>query len=121
MVFLRGRTYLRAGKGREAAAEFEKILHHRGIDPLGLLYPLSHLELARAYQLAGDTAQARRYYQDFLALWKDADPDVPLLQQAKAEYARLRSTPPKARVAPRGLQQRPAVCGRNRCDFGTDP
>jgi len=56
----------------------------------GMAYPLAHLELARAYQFAGDTAQARKYYQDFLALWKDADADVPLLQQAKAEYAQLK-------------------------------
>ncbi len=55
-----------------------------------MAYPLAHLELARAYQFAGDTAQARKYYQDFLALWKDADADVPLLQQAKAEYAQLK-------------------------------
>jgi serine/threonine protein kinase/tetratricopeptide (TPR) repeat protein len=89
VIFLRGKALLESRKGREAAAEFEKILRHRGLILVGILYPLSHLELARAHSLAGDTAQARKYYQDFLALWKDADPDLPLLQQAKAEYAQL--------------------------------
>ncbi|MGH9861810.1 MAG: tetratricopeptide repeat protein, partial [Candidatus Acidiferrales bacterium] len=89
-IYLRGRAYLEAGKGAEAAAEFDKILKHRGIDPVGLLTPLAQLGVARAYNQAGKSAEARKAYQDFLALWKDADSDLPLLQQAKAEYAKLK-------------------------------
>ena len=89
-VYMRGEAYLAARQGSEAAAEFQKILDHRGIvlnEPIGAL---AHLQLARAYALQGDTAGSRAAYQDFLALWKDADPDIPVLKQAKAEYARLR-------------------------------
>jgi eukaryotic-like serine/threonine-protein kinase len=89
-VFLRGQGYLAVRKGKEAAAEFQKILDHRGLVlnfPLGAL---AHLGLARAYILEGDTAKARTAYNDFLTLWKDADPDIPILQQAKAEYAKLK-------------------------------
>ncbi len=89
-AYLRGEAYLAAHQGREAAVEFQKILDHRGIvlnDPVG---GLAHLQLARAYTLQGDTVKARAAYQDFLTLWKDADPDIPILKQAKAEYARLR-------------------------------
>ena len=89
-LYLRGQAYLRSKAGPEAAREFQKVLDHRGIDPLSPLYPLSRLGLARALVLAGDAAKGRRAYQDFLALWKDADPDVPILQEAKAEYARLK-------------------------------
>jgi eukaryotic-like serine/threonine-protein kinase len=89
-VYERGMAYLRWGKGAEAAAEFQKILAHRTLAPLSLAHPLSQLGLARARVLAGDTAGARSTYQDFLALWKDADPDIPILQQAKAEYAKLK-------------------------------
>ena len=89
-IYERGRAYLRLGAGEEAAAEFQKILDHRGVAPLSPQYPLAHLGLARAHALAGDTAGARRAYQDFLALWKDADPDIPILLEAKAEYAQLR-------------------------------
>jgi DNA-binding winged helix-turn-helix (wHTH) protein/tetratricopeptide (TPR) repeat protein len=89
-VYVRGEAYLAAHQGREAAAEFQKILDHRGIvlnEPIGAL---AHLQLARAYSLQGNTAMARAAYQDFLTLWKDADSDVPILKQAKAEYAKLR-------------------------------
>ena len=75
--------------GREAAVEFEKIIHWRGVvvnEPIGAL---AHLGLARAFVLQADTAKARAAYQDFLTLWKDADPDIPILKQAKAEYAKL--------------------------------
>ena len=89
-IWTRGEAYLQAGDGTRATAEFQKILDHRGIDPTSLYYALAHLGLARAHALAGDTAGARRAYQDFLALWKDADPDIPILQEAKAEYAKLR-------------------------------
>ena len=69
--------------------EFQKILDHRGIvvsDPIGAL---AHLQLGRAYALLGDKTKARSAYQDFLVLWKDADPDIPILQEAKAEYSKL--------------------------------
>jgi hypothetical protein len=88
-VYVRGLAYLLAKQGTEAAAEFQKISAHRGIvqtEPIGALAPLG---LARAYVLQGDTAKAKAAYQDFLALWKDADADIPILKQAKAEYARL--------------------------------
>jgi eukaryotic-like serine/threonine-protein kinase len=88
-VYVRGETYLVAHQGSEAAAEFQKILDHRGVvvnEPIGAL---AHVQIGRAYAMQGDTAKARAAYQDFLALWKDADPDIPILKQAKAEYARL--------------------------------
>jgi eukaryotic-like serine/threonine-protein kinase len=88
-VYVRGEAYLAAHQGREAAAEFQKILDHRGIvlnEPIGAL---AHLQLGRAYALQGDTAKSRAAYQDFLTLWKDADPDIPIFKQAKAEYAKL--------------------------------
>ena len=88
-VYFRGEAYLAAHKGVEAAAEFEKILRHRSIfvsDPMGAL---AHLQLGRASALEGNKTKARSGYQDFLTLWKDADPDIPILRQAKAEYARL--------------------------------
>jgi DNA-binding winged helix-turn-helix (wHTH) protein/predicted Zn-dependent protease len=88
-VYVRGEAYLAAHQGREAAAEFQKVLDHRGIvlnEPIGAL---AHLQIGRAYAMAGDSAKARTAYQDFLTLWKDADPDIPILKQAKAEYAKL--------------------------------
>jgi eukaryotic-like serine/threonine-protein kinase len=88
-VYVRGEAYLAAHQSGEAAAEFQKILDHRGIvlnEPIGAL---AHLGLARAYALQGDTAKGKTAYQDFLTLWKDADPDVPILIAAKAEYAKL--------------------------------
>jgi eukaryotic-like serine/threonine-protein kinase len=88
-VFVRGEAYLAARRGTEAAAEFQKILDHRGIVVNGPIGALAHLGLARAYRLQGDTAKAKAAYQDFLKLWKDADPDIPILKQAKGEYANL--------------------------------
>jgi tetratricopeptide (TPR) repeat protein/predicted Ser/Thr protein kinase len=88
-VFVRGEAFLSARRGTEAAAEFQKILDHRGIVVNGPIGALAHLGLARAYLLQGDTAKAKAAYQDFLRLWKDADPDIPILKQAKAEYAKL--------------------------------
>ena len=88
-VYVRGEAYLAAHQGAEAAAEFQKILDHRGIvvsDPIGAL---AHLQLGRAFALSGDKTKAKAAYQDFLTLWKDADPDIPILKQAKAEYAKL--------------------------------
>ncbi|HEY6903736.1 MAG TPA: winged helix-turn-helix domain-containing protein [Candidatus Acidoferrales bacterium] len=90
VVYLRGEAYLSAHQGAEAATEFQKILEHRGLvgnDPIGAL---AHLGLGRAYTLQGDTAKAKAAYQDFLTLWKDADPDIPIYRQAKAEYAKLK-------------------------------
>ncbi len=89
ITYLRGMAYLRAQNGQQAAAEFQKVLDQRGAAGLSDLYPLSYLGLARARVLTGDTAGARKAYQDFLALWKDADPDIPILKEAKAEYAKL--------------------------------
>jgi len=88
-IYVRGEAYLAAGQGLEAAAEFKKMLDHRGIvqnEPIGAL---AHLQLGRAYAMQGDTAKAKAAYQDFLTLWKDADPDIPILKQAKAEYVEL--------------------------------
>jgi eukaryotic-like serine/threonine-protein kinase len=97
-VYLRGLAYLGLREGAEAAAEFEKILDHKGANwgsawqhPYwGQFYSLSYLGLARASALAGDTAKAGKTFQDFLALWKDADPDIPILIAAKSEYAKLK-------------------------------
>jgi serine/threonine protein kinase/Tfp pilus assembly protein PilF len=88
-AYLRGQAYLLARQGQAAATEFQKFLDHRGIVinfPLGAL---AHLGLARAYALSGDTAKAKTAYQDFFALWKDADPDIPILKEVKAEYGKL--------------------------------
>jgi len=88
-IYARGQALLAAHKGAEAAAEFQKILDHKGVvfnEPIGAL---AHLGLARAYAMRGDTAKARAAYQDFLTLWKNADPDIPIFKQAKAEYAKL--------------------------------
>jgi serine/threonine protein kinase/tetratricopeptide (TPR) repeat protein len=88
-VYVRGQAYLALHQGKEAAAEFQKILNHQNVVENFITGALAHLGLARAYALQGDTVKARAAYQDFLALWKDADPDVPILLQAKAEYAKL--------------------------------
>ena len=88
-AYVRGEAYLALGRGQEAAAEFQKVLNHRGIvlaDPIGAL---AHVQLGRAYHLVGDEVKAKASYQDFLSLWKDADPDIPILKQVKAEYAKL--------------------------------
>jgi tetratricopeptide (TPR) repeat protein len=87
--YVRGQAYLKARQGKEAAVEFQRILDHRGICITSALCALSHLQLGRAHALAGDATSARTAYQDFLALWKDADPDIPILKEAKAEYAKL--------------------------------
>lgn len=89
-AYLRGLAQVKVRQPQSAAAEFQKMLDHRSIMANSLLGPLARLQLARARALNGDTAAARKSYQDFLALWKDADPDIPILRQAKAEYAKLR-------------------------------
>jgi hypothetical protein len=99
-AYLRGEGYLAANRGTAAAAEFQKILDHPGVvqnEPIGAL---AHLQIARSYALEARSAQgtdadaarakARAAYQDFLTLWKDADPDIPILKQAQDEYAKFR-------------------------------
>src|SRR5208337_3438920 len=88
-VYVRGLAYLKAKQAEQAAGEFKKILAHRGIAKNSPLAALSQLQLARALAMTGDTVAARKSYQDFLAEWKNADPDIPLLQQAKAEYGKM--------------------------------
>ena len=88
-VYVRGLAFLIGHRGSEAVVEFQKILDHRGLvlnRPIGAL---ARLQLGRAYAMEGDTIKAKAAYQDFLTLWKDADPDIPILKQAKAEYAKL--------------------------------
>jgi DNA-binding winged helix-turn-helix (wHTH) protein/tetratricopeptide (TPR) repeat protein len=89
-VYARGLAYLRASDGARAMAEFQKIIDNRGVDALQIRHPLSRLGLARAVALTGDTARSRKAYEDFFALWKDADSDIPILLEAKREYERLR-------------------------------
>jgi len=89
-IYERGEAYIALHQGAKASAEFQKILNHPGIvvaDPIGAL---AHLQLGRAFALAGEKTEAKIAYQDFLALWKDADHGIPILQQAEAEYAQLR-------------------------------
>jgi tetratricopeptide (TPR) repeat protein/predicted Ser/Thr protein kinase len=88
-AYLRGLIHLQARDGATAAAEFQRILDHRGASTPSPLYPLAYIQQARAYTLTGDQTKARKAYEDFFALWKDADPDIPILREAKAEYARL--------------------------------
>ncbi len=88
-AYLRGQCHLLLGKGDEAADEFQKIVDHPGIvfaDPIGAL---AHLEIGRAFALSGNRAGAKAAYQEFLTLWREADPDIPILKQAKTEWARL--------------------------------
>jgi predicted Zn-dependent protease len=87
--YLCAMAYLQLRKAQEAATEFRAVLDHRGVAPMSTMWEMSHLGLARSYALQGDTAKAKAAYQDFLTLWKDADPDIPILKQAKAEYAKL--------------------------------
>ncbi|MFY9562141.1 MAG: winged helix-turn-helix domain-containing protein [Terriglobales bacterium] len=89
-AYLRGEAYLRLHRGKEAAAEYQKFVDHWGAVRNFPLGALARLGLARAYAMQGDSAKARTAYQEFLTLWKDADPDIPILKQAKAEYAKLR-------------------------------
>jgi tetratricopeptide (TPR) repeat protein len=89
-VYVRGEAYLRAGDGVRAATEFQKMIEHRGIVSNFPLGALAHLQLGRAYELAGDVGKAREAYAAFLVIWLNADPDVPILKRAQAEYAKLR-------------------------------
>ena len=89
-TYMRGNLYLEQRMGNQAAAEFKKIIDNPGIEPASAAHPLSHLGLARAAAVSGDTAAARKSYQDFFAIWKDADQDLPVLVQAKKEYEQLK-------------------------------
>jgi hypothetical protein len=95
-IYLRGLIHLRLRDGAAAAADFQRILDHPTIAPTSPLNTLAILEQGRAFAMAGEQSKARKAYQDFLAAWKDADPDVPLLREAKVEYAKLTSAPPTA-------------------------
>jgi tetratricopeptide (TPR) repeat protein len=89
-IYIRGEAYLAEHRGAEAAAEFQKVLGHPGIvvaDPIGAL---ARLQLGSAFTLSGDKRKAKAAYENLLTLWKDADADIPILRQAKAEYAKLR-------------------------------
>ena len=88
-AYVRGQSYLGQKKPQEAEAEFQKMLTHRFLCANSVYCSLARLQLGRTYVALGDNTKARTAYQDFLALWKDADPDIPVLKQAKAEYARL--------------------------------
>ena len=88
-AYVRGEAFTARGQYAEAAAEFQKILDHRGLVGLDPIGALAHLQLGRTFALSGDKTKAKSAYQDFLTLWKDADADIPILKQAKAEYARL--------------------------------
>jgi serine/threonine protein kinase/Flp pilus assembly protein TadD len=88
--YIRGQAYLKQGNGAQAATEFQTIIDHRGWYPLSPLYPLAHVGLARAAALSGDAAKARKTYQDFFALWKDADATIPILVAARLEYDKLK-------------------------------
>jgi hypothetical protein len=88
-AYVRGQAYLLAHNGAAAAAEFQKLLDHRGLVGNFVTGSLAHLQIGRAYAMSGDTAKAKAAYRDFFTLWKDADPDVPILKQARAEYSKL--------------------------------
>jgi serine/threonine protein kinase/Tfp pilus assembly protein PilF len=95
-AYIRGLAYLQMGEGRLAAVEFQKLLDHPGRVEREIIGALSYLQLARAQKMMGDQVAARKSYEDFLTLWKDADSDIPIYQQAKAEYARLRANSNRA-------------------------
>ena len=88
-AYLRGHAYLLTRNGSAATTEFQKVVDHQGIVTNFVTAALTHLQLARAYTISGDTAKAKAAYEHFLTIWKDADPDIPILKHAKAEYAKL--------------------------------
>ncbi|MBZ5535199.1 MAG: protein kinase [Acidobacteriia bacterium] len=87
--YIRAEAYRLSGRSKEAVLEYEQILAFRNLNPTDTIQSLAHLGLARAYAAQGDKSKSRIAYQDFLALWKDADPDIPLLKEAQTEYAKL--------------------------------
>jgi hypothetical protein len=88
-AYLRGEAYLKLGRGHEAAGEFQKVIDHRGVVLNFVIGSLARLQLARAVAMSGDTASARKQYEDFLGLWKGADADLPVLNAARTENKRL--------------------------------
>jgi tetratricopeptide (TPR) repeat protein len=90
-AYIRGLAYLQLGQGGLAAAEFQKLVDHRGFVGIDVIGALVHLQIARAQKMMGDEAAARKSYETFLDLWKNADPDIPIYRQAKAEYAQLKT------------------------------
>jgi predicted Zn-dependent protease len=90
IFYLRGQAYLALRKPAEAEESFNQLISLRGIWPENPLLSMAHLQLARAYALTDDKSKSRTAYQDFFALWKDADPDIPILKEAKEEYAKLK-------------------------------
>ena len=88
-AYVRGEAYLASGNAQQAVAEFQKFIDHSGVVQNFVLGPLARLQLGRAYVTTGDTAKAKVEYQNFFALWKDADPDIPILKKANAEYKKL--------------------------------
>ena len=89
-IYLPGQAYLQLRMGTEAVAEFQKIVSHRGMAARSSLFPLAYLGMGRGYVVAGDMANARMGYEEFLEIWKNADADIPILVQARAEYAGLK-------------------------------
>jgi len=89
-VYVRGEAYLKAHRAHEAAAEFQKMIDHRSLLAYFPLSALARLQLARAFVLAGDKTQAQKHYQDFLVLWKDADPDIPIMKEGEDRISRLK-------------------------------
>jgi outer membrane protein assembly factor BamD (BamD/ComL family) len=89
VLYVRGLAYLKAEQGNEAGQEFRKVLSLRNLFPTNPLMSLAHLGIARAYVVSGDAARAKAAYEDFLTLWKDADPGIPILIAAKSEYTKL--------------------------------
>ena len=94
-VYLRGLAYLQAGEPESAAVEFQKLIDHPGVLADFIIGAIAYVQLGRAQVMMGDKVAARKSYQDFLTLWKDADPDIPIYRQAKAEYARLLAESPR--------------------------
>ena len=91
-AYIRGLAYLESGDGRSAAGEFQKLIDNPGLCWEYITCPLARLQLGRAQRLMGDNASARESYEEFLTIWKDADPDLPVYRQAKAEYAQLQKS-----------------------------
>jgi len=97
-AYIRGLAYLGLGDGQSAAAQFQKLIDNPGFSVRHVIGPLARLQLGRAQKMMGDNASARKSYEEFLSIWKDADPDLPVYRQAKAEYAQLQESRP-----PRGM------------------
>ena len=100
VFYHRGQAYLAAGEHDKAVDDFETILAHRGWPEWGLFAPLVQLGLARAYAAQGNLENSRKAYDDFLTTWKETDPDIPILRQAKAEYKKLTATASAANSTP---------------------